>query len=65
MSVTQLFQSQATEFYDTRHKTWSHGMTNDSIPEVNKLKNNSTLAITVPINFSIKLRFVSVKASPQ
>ena len=35
-------------------------MTNVSVPEVNKLKNSSTLAVSVPINLSIKLSFVSV-----
>ena len=33
-------------------------MTNFSIPEVNLLKNSSTLAVSVPINLSIKLSFV-------
>ena len=32
-----------------------------SIPEVNMLKNSSTLAVSVPINLSVKLGFVSVK----
>ena len=49
MSVTQWFQSQAAEFYDTRYKCWSHGMTKVSIPELNMLKNSSTLAVSVPI----------------
>ena len=31
-----------------------------SIPEVNMLNNRSTLAVSVPINVSIKLGFVSV-----
>ena len=35
-------------------------MTNFSIPEVNMLKNSSTLAVSVPINVPIKLAFVSV-----
>ena len=35
-------------------------MTNVSIPEVNMLKNSSTLAVSVPINLPIKLGFVSV-----
>ena len=35
-------------------------MTNVSIPEVNMLKNSSTLAVSVPINLSIELGFVSV-----
>ena len=36
-------------------------MTNVSFPEVNMLKSNSTLAVSVPINLSIKLGFLSVK----
>ena len=60
MSVTQWFQSQAAYFYDTGYKSWSHDMTNVSIPDVNMLKNSSTLAVSVPINLSIKLGFVSV-----
>ena len=35
-------------------------MTNASIPDVNMLKNSSTLAASVPINLSIKLGFVFV-----
>ena len=54
------FQSQAADFYDTGYKSWSHGMTNVSIPELNMLKNSSTLAASVPISFSIKLDFVFV-----
>ena len=42
------------------YKIWSYGMTNVSILEVNMLKNSSTLAVSVPINLSIKLGFVSV-----
>ena len=38
----------------------SHGMTDVSVPEVNMLKNSSTLAVSVPINISIKLGFVYV-----
>ena len=41
-------------------KCWYHSMTNVSITEVNMLKNSSTLAVSVPINISIKLGFVSV-----
>ena len=44
MSVTQWFQSQAADFYDTRYKSWSHGMINFSIPEVNMLKNVGNVA---------------------
>ena len=35
-------------------------MTNVSIPEVNMLKNSSTLAVSVTISLSIKLGFLSV-----
>ena len=42
------------------YKSWSHGMTNFSIPEVNMLKNSSALAVSVPINLSLKLDFISV-----
>ena len=49
MSVTQSFQSQAAGLYYTGYKSWSHGMTNVSIPEVNMLKNSSTLAVTATI----------------
>ena len=42
------------------YKSWSHGMTNLSVPEVNLLKISSILAVSVAINLSIKLDFVSV-----
>ena len=42
------------------YKSWYHSMTNVSIPEVNMLKNSSTLAVSVAINYSIKLGFVSL-----
>ena len=48
--MSQWFQSQAADFYDTGYKSWSHGMTNVS-----------TLAVSVPINLSIKLGFASLK----
>ena len=35
-------------------------MTDVSVPEVNMLKNSSTLAVCVPIHFTVKLGFVSV-----
>jgi hypothetical protein len=35
---TQWFQSQAADFYDTVYKSWSHGMTNVSVPVANMLK---------------------------
>ena len=58
--VSQWFQSQAADFYDTGYKSWSHGMTKVSFSKVNMLKNSSTLAVSVPITISIKLGFVSV-----
>ena len=48
------------DFYDTGYKSWSHSMTNISIPEVNMLKNSLTLAVSVAINVSTNLGFVSV-----
>ena len=42
------------------YKRWSHGMKNVSVPEVNILNNSSTLAVSVPINLSIELGFISV-----
>ena len=47
--------SQVADFYDAGYKSWSHCMTNVSIPEMNMLKNSSTLAISVLINRPIKL----------
>ena len=38
-------------------------MTNVSIPEVNMLKNSSTLSVSVPINLSIKFGFLSENGS--
>ena len=35
-------------------------MTNVSILEMNMLKNSSTLAVSVPINLSLKFCFISV-----
>ena len=63
MSVTEWFQSLAADFYNTGiKKSWSQGMTNVSIPELNMFKNISTLAVSVPINFCIRYKsgFVSV-----
>ena len=42
------------------YKSLSHGMKNLTVPEVNMLKNSSTLAVCVPINISIKIGFVAV-----
>ena len=59
MSVT-VVPIQAENFHDTGYKSWSHGMTNVSIPKVNMLKNSLILAASVPINLFIKFGFVSV-----
>ena len=42
------------------YKSWSHSMTSVSVPELNKMKNSSTFAVSVPINLYVKLGFVSV-----
>ena len=42
------------------YKSWSYDRKNVSISEVNMLKSSSTLAVSVPMNLSIKLGFVSV-----
>ena len=42
------------------YKSWSDEMTDVSVPGVNMLENSSTLAVSVPINFSIKLGSVTV-----
>ena len=60
MSVTQWFQTRWKSSTTQGYKSWSHDMTNVSIPEVHMLTNSSTLAVSVPINISIKLGFVSV-----
>ena len=41
------------------YRSCFHGVTNVSIPEVNMLKNSSTLAVSVPINIFIKFGVVS------
>ena len=50
------WQTSTTQGY----KSWSYSMTNVSTAELNMLKNSSTLAVSVPINLSIKLGFVSL-----
>jgi hypothetical protein len=57
---TQWFQSQAADFYDTVYRSWSHGMTNVSVPVANMLKKSWTLAVSVATNISMLLCFVSV-----
>ena len=42
------------------HKSWSHGMTNVSIPQVNMLKNSSIFVVSVTVNLSVKLGLVSL-----
>ena len=59
MSVT-VVPIEAEDFYDTGCKSWFHGMTNVSIPEVTMWKNSLTLAVSVPRNIFIKFGFVSV-----
>ena len=54
MNVTQWFSSRLQASTSQGYKSWSNDMTNVSIPEVNMLKNSSTLAVSVPINLSIK-----------
>ena len=61
MSVTQWFQYQAADFYNTGYKIKSHGISKLSISELNMFQSSSTLAVCVPINLSITLDFVSLK----
>ena len=58
--MSQWFQSKMVDFYDVGYKSWSHGMENVSILEVNMLQHSSTLAVSVPMNLSVKFGFVSV-----
>ena len=58
--VSEWFQSQAADFYDTWFKSWPNGMTNISFPELNMFKNSSILAVCVTIHLSIKLGFVCI-----
>ena len=44
----------------TQDARWFHGMRSISILVVNMLKSSSTLAVSVTINISIKLSFISV-----
>ena len=61
--ASQWLQFHAADFYDTEYKTWSHRMTNISIPEMKILKNSSIFAVCVSTNLSIKLGFVSVNVT--
>ena len=61
MSVTEWLQYRAADFYDKgiqKLVLWY----DKSILEVIMLKNSSTLAVSAPINLSIKLGFVSVNS---
>ena len=61
--MSEWFQSQVAEFYDTGYKGWSHRVTNVLIPDVNMLKNSSTFAVSVTIDLSIKFVSVCVNGS--
>ena len=59
--LTFIFQKKFSSCRIDREKLYpGPGLLNVSIPEVNMLKNSSTLAVSVPVNLSIKLGFVSV-----
>ena len=61
MGVTvQWFQSEETNFFDTGIQTLVPLYDKVSILEVNILKSRSILDVSVPINLSIKLDFLSV-----
>ena len=62
MSVTQWFQFQAADFYDTRVQKLSHAMTNVSIPEVNMLKKIANTCCIFSNKCFLKLGFVSVNS---
>ena len=47
------YNLKTANFYDTGYRTGSHGVINVSFPEVNMLKNSSTLAVSDPINLYI------------
>ena len=58
--MSQWFQSQAADFYDTEYRSRSHSMKNILIPKLNMLQNSSTFGVSVSINLFTKLGFVSV-----
>ena len=62
LNISIVYNSRWQTSMTQGYKSWSHGMENVSIPEVNTLKNSSILAVSVPINISIKLDFVSVNS---
>ena len=59
MTVTMV-RIPGSNFYEAVYKSWSHGLKTVSIPDVNMLKNSSTLAVSVPIKLFMKLGFISV-----
>ena len=60
MSVTSGFNPRRQASTTQEYKSWSHGITNVSITEINMLKNSSTIAVSVSITLFIKLGFVPV-----
>ena len=58
MSVTQWFQSQARDIYDTGVQIWSHGMTNVSVQEVYMLKNSSILFVYCMFQLTFPLTWI-------
>ena len=58
--MSQWFQTHVADSYYTGYKSWSQGMANVSIPEVDLFKSSSTLAVSFAIKLYIKLGFVSV-----
>ena len=60
MSVTQWFQTQAANFYDTWIQKLVPLYEKVSIPKVRIVKNSSTLAVSAAIKLSFKLGFVFV-----
>ena len=59
LNISMGYSSRRHNSMTQGYKSWSHNMTNVIIPEVNMLKNSSTFAVSVLINLSIKLGFVS------
>ena len=60
MSITQWFHSQAADFYDTGIQKLVPGYDKCVSSGGEYVENSSTLAVSVPINLSVKLGFVCV-----
>ena len=63
--ASQWFESQMADFYNTgiqKLVPWYEKLPYVYISEVYMLKNSSTLAVSVPINLSIKFGFVFVNS---